>query len=193
MANRYWALIGAGLIGLVGCSGLSVDVNVSRSDASQGVVSSDPAPTSAGPSTVTVVVPPPSTVTATETTTAPVAPPPAPTQAPATSEGRVPESGTYYGYAYQRDMNGVRLDDDYLVEMTYSGAGSTIRYPELGCTGNLIPQGFNEGRRVYTEVITSGTCDNNGTWEVDVQSDYHLEATYRPQSGRYFVVASVDR
>lgn len=187
--GKLVAGLGVGGLSLVlmGCSGLQVDVSVNKPDATTAVA--QPAPE---PSVVTVTAPAPVTVTSTQA--APPAPaPPATTAVQTAGSGRVPESGNYAGWAYQRDANGVRLDNDYLIEMVFSAAGSTVRYPELSCAGNLVPNGFNNGKRVYTEVITSGNCDNNGTWEVDVQSDYHLEATYFPLSGRYLVTAELDR
>lgn len=74
--------------------------------------------------------------------------------------------------------------------MTFSGSGSTIRYPDLNCAGSLRPSGFDGNARVYIEEITKGGCDNGGRWEVTVLSDVSLDATYSPPSGKYIVVGS---
>lgn len=107
--------------------------------------------------------------------------------------GRVPTSGTYTGYGNQRGLTGSGADKSYSVEMVFSSGGSSIRYPSLSCAGRLQPVGFDQGRRVYRENMTTGHCDNNGTWLITVDSDTKLSATYRPPSGRYVVAADLTR
>ena len=107
--------------------------------------------------------------------------------------GPVPESGTYTGAGYQRGLNGTRADKSYAVEMTFSGSGSTVRYPDLGCAGVLRPIGFDGGRRVYREEMTTGRCDNSGTWQVSVVSGTQVSGSYSPPSGRYVVTAELSR
>ena len=107
--------------------------------------------------------------------------------------GPVPESGTYTGTGYQRGLNGTGADKSYAVEMTFSGGGSTVRYPGLGCAGVLRPAGFDGGRRVYREEMTTGRCDNSGTWQVTVVSGTQVSGSYCPPSGRYVVTAELSR
>lgn len=107
--------------------------------------------------------------------------------------GRVPTSGTYTGYGAQRALNGGTVDKSYAIEMVFSRGGSTIRYPDLSCSGRLQPTGFDQGRRVYREHLTSGSCDNGGIWLITVDSDTRVSGTYRPPSGRYIVAADLTR
>jgi hypothetical protein len=46
---------------------------------------------------------------------------------------------------------------------------------------------------VYRESITSGTCDNNGTWKVLVDSSTAISVGYTPPSGRYTVSGRLTR
>ena len=115
-------------------------------------------------------------------------------QAPSNSPaGRVPTSGTYAGTGHQRGLAGTAADKSYGIEMVFSSGGSTIRYPDLGCSGRLQPAGFDQGRRVYREQMNAGRCDNGGTWLVSVDSDARISGTYRPPSGRYVVSAELTR
>lgn len=108
-------------------------------------------------------------------------------------QGRVPTSGTYTGVGVQRGLASGTRDKSYGVEMVFSSGGSTIRYPELGCSGRLRPAGFDDGRRVYREQMSAGHCDDGGTWLLTVRSDSRVSATYRPPTGRYVVSADLTR
>lgn len=110
---------------------------------------------------------------------------------PTGSDRRIPESGSYAGWGEQRTLSGTRLDKGYSVEMTFSGGGSTVRYPALGCSGRLRPNGFSGDARVYVEEISVGHCDDGGTWKVTVRNDAELSASYSPRSGKYIVVADL--
>lgn len=98
--------------------------------------------------------------------------------------GRVPSSGTYTGYGNQRGLTGSGADKSYSVEMVFSSGGSSIRYPSLSCAGRLQPVGFDQGRRVYRENMTTGHCDNNGHLAHHGRQRHqavgHLSATVRP-------------
>lgn len=107
--------------------------------------------------------------------------------------GRVPASGTFSGIATQRSGSNSSRNKDYPVEMTFSAAGSSINYPSLGCSGRLIPQGFKDGRRVYRETITSGHCDDGGSWEVEVVSENKLRVNWTQASTDYIVSATLVR
>ena len=112
-----------------------------------------------------------------------------------TSGGSVnaPDSGVYTGYLSQRGTTSGRQDRDYTVEMTFSSGGSSVRYPSLGCSGTLSPQGDSGDARVYSERISSGNCDPSGTWTIKRQSSSSIQAEYRPTSGRYVVVGELSR
>ena len=99
----------------------------------------------------------------------------------------------YSGYLSQRGTSSGRQDRDYTVEMTFSSGGSSVRYPSLGCSGTLSPQGDSGGSRVYTERITSGNCDPSGTWTIQRESSSSIAAEYRPASGNYVVVGELTR
>jgi hypothetical protein len=115
--------------------------------------------------------------------------------APSSSSGsgRVPASGTYTGTGVQRSASDNSKNKDYPVEMTFSSSGSTVSYPSLNCAGRLTPQGFNGGRRVYRESITSGHCDDGGIWEIEVVSDVKLRANWTHSGVSYSVSATLSR
>jgi len=112
--------------------------------------------------------------------------------APSTGDSRIPASGTYSGQAQQRGEP-VARNIDFPVTMTFSSAGSSISYPTLGCDGTLHPAGFAGPDRVYTETITSGHCDNGGTWYVKVDSPTQLQALWSLSSVNYTVAAALVR
>jgi hypothetical protein len=109
-----------------------------------------------------------------------------------TSDPRIPASGTYVGEALQRGTP-TSVDKDYPVQMTFSSSGSYVSYPSLACAGNLQPTGFDGGDRVYEERITTGHCDDGGTWLVHVEGPTTLEAAWSSPSTTYTVTAVVDR
>ena len=50
-----------------------------------------------------------------------------------------------------------------------------------------------DGARVYQETITSGPCDQGGTWHVTRDSADAVTAEYRPAAGDYTVVGQLTR
>lgn len=107
--------------------------------------------------------------------------------------GQVPDSGTYTGVGRQRSASKSSLNKDYPVEMSFSSSGSSISYPTLDCSGTLRPDGFSDGRRVYRESITSGRCDDGGTWLVLVVSGTRLVANWSIAGRDYTVKATLTR
>jgi hypothetical protein len=73
------------------------------------------------------------------------------------------------------------------------GHGSTITYPRVGCTGRLLPGGFDGDRRVYRERFTSPDCDDPGTWLVRKLSSTTLSATWSAPGDDYTVSAELTR
>lgn len=106
--------------------------------------------------------------------------------------GNAPDSGTYSGVLSQRGTR--RSDQDFSVSMTFSSQGSTVDYPSLGCSGTLSPSGDSAGARVYSETITSGRCDQSGTWYVTRGADGDsLSVEYRAVRSDYVVVGQLTR
>lgn len=111
---------------------------------------------------------------------------------PEAADVRIPESGTYSGEARQRGAP-TNINKDYPVQMSFSSTGSQISYPALGCAGELRPVGFDGSNRVYEEQITSGHCDDGGTWLVHVDGPTTLEAAWSLPSASYTVTATLVR
>lgn len=105
------------------------------------------------------------------------------------SAKRPPGTGTYSGIGIQHGDN----PDDFRISMTFSSAGSTIEYPDLGCSGTLQPAGYDGTRRVYRERITSGPCDQGGNWKVHVASTTRVTASWSRPTGGYTVTARLTR
>lgn len=102
-----------------------------------------------------------------------------------------PDGGTYAGVVTQRGSQ--RPDTDYSVIMTFTSAGSYVDYSTLGCTGTLRPTGDVDGARVYQETITSGPCDQGGTWYVTRQDATTVTAVRRPAAGDDVVEGQLTR
>lgn len=102
-----------------------------------------------------------------------------------------PDGGTYTGVVTQRGTQ--RSDTQYEVTLTFANTGSYVTYPTLGCAGRLAPTGDENGARVYRETITSGTCDQGGTWHVTRDSADAVTAEYRPAAGDYTVAGQLTR
>ena len=112
--------------------------------------------------------------------------PPATSSAPA-KDPRIPASGTYVGEASQSATANGGDPKTYRVVMTFSGSGSRVDYPGIGCSGRLVPAGYSGQDRVYQEEITSGHCDDGGTWWVTVHDRSSLSGHYQPRDGDYDV------
>lgn len=108
------------------------------------------------------------------------------------SDQRVPTSGIYSGEGHQRGTP-ARINKDYPVTMSFSSSGSQVSYSTLGCEGLLQPRGFEGANRVYEEQITSGNCDNGGTWLVHVDDSTMIEAVWSLPSATYTVAAVLVR
>lgn len=107
---------------------------------------------------------------------------------PEATDARIPESGSYSGEAEQRGTP-ARVNKRYPLEMSFSSGGSHVYYPALGCEGLLQPLGFEGPNRVYEERITSGHCDDGGTWLVHVDGPTTLEVAWSLPSASYTVTA----
>jgi hypothetical protein len=105
---------------------------------------------------------------------------------------RVPASGTYAGVARQRGAR-ASTNKTYPISMTFSSSGSNVSYPDLGCTGRLVPAGFIGRARVYREEITAGPCDSGGTWRVRPLSARRLRAGWTLATQDYAVIAALRR
>jgi serine/threonine protein kinase len=112
-----------------------------------------------------------------------------PDDEPSDSPTATPADGTYTGIGKQR---GVRADD-YTIEMSFSSSGATVNYPDLGCGGNLVPDGSSGARQRYSENLTNGTCLRGGTWTIRVVSDTTLTASWSRPQGDYTVIARLTR
>lgn len=119
-------------------------------------------------------------------------PTPSPTPKKGPQAHKVPASGTYTGKAAQRGAAS-GINKDYPVTMSFSAAGSTVSYETLDCFGNLIPQGFDGRWRLYSEQITSGHCDQGGTWRVRVDAPRELEAKWSSPASNYTVAVVLTR
>jgi predicted Ser/Thr protein kinase len=135
---------------------------------------------------------PRSAATETPVATAATAAPTAGATATPGADTTIPATGNYSGLGVQR---GARAETtrNYRMSMTFTDDGSYVEYPTLGCSGRLVPNGFEGDRSLYREKLPGGVCDNNGTWKIQVLSPSVLEASWSHPAKDYVVVATLRR
>ena len=110
----------------------------------------------------------------------------------ATSLVALPMTGSFRQYSLESGWRG----DNFNVEITYP----TVRYPELGCEGTIEPTPPDyAGQAGYIEHITTGTCDDGGTWHflldmnsVQAGTPAVTKARYVAPDGRYVADGTVN-
>ena len=105
--------------------------------------------------------------------------------ATASDDPRIPAAGTYSGTATQIGEPAARYNEEYPLEMTFSSSGGDVRYPALGCEGELTQVGFDGDNALYEEEITAGDCDTGGTWRVLVGDSDELDVAWTLPSATY--------
>ncbi|MDO5513280.1 hypothetical protein [Corynebacterium sp.] len=82
---------------------------------------------------------------------------------------------------------------EYPVSLTFSNDGSFVTYPTLRCSGRLVPAGDVDGTRVYRQTITSGGCDQGGSWHVTREGADAVSAEYRSVRGSFTIEGQLAR
>lgn len=100
-----------------------------------------------------------------------------------------PADGTYSGTGHQVGLRSGYRNYDLPMSMTFGGV-PTVEYHSLNCSARLESNGFRDGAAHYTERVTRGSCDQNGTWEIRIQSDSKILVEYDPPSAGYVVTGT---
>lgn len=103
-----------------------------------------------------------------------------------------PAAGTYSGTGDQVGLRSGYRDYELPISMTFGGT-PTVEYHSLNCTARLESNGFRDGAAQYTERVTRGGCDQDGTWSIRIQSETKIHVEYHPPSGGYEVTGTFTR